>query len=222
MHIGLIGGIGPAATEFYYRALVRSHAAAGRRLELTIANADVNEMVANMDAGRPAAQAEIFARHIDQLRAGGCEAAAVTSMGGHFCIKALEPISSLPLINAIPVLDRHFAASGYRRVGILGSRQVMESKLYGITSVELIAPSPEDLPTAHATYVAMAAAASATEDQRRYFADQARKLVAAGAEAIVLGGTDLFLAFEGTAPDYPIIDSALVHADEIARVSMGR
>jgi aspartate racemase len=67
----------------------------------------------------------------------------------------------------------------------------------------------------------MAAAASATEAQRRYFADQAEKLVAAGAEAIVLGGTDLFLAFEGTTPDYPIIDSALVHADEIARVSMG-
>ena len=219
MHIGLIGGIGPAATEFYYRALVRSHAAAGRRLELTIANADVTEMVANMDAGRPDAQARVFARHIDQLRAGGCEAAAVTSMGGHFCIRDLDSISSLPLINAIPVLDRHFAASGYKRVGILGSRQVMESKLYGIASVEFIAP--DDLPTAHANYVAMAAAAAATQAQRDYFADQAQKLLAAGAEAIVLGGTDLFLAFEGTTPDYPIIDTALVHAEEIARVSMG-
>jgi aspartate racemase len=33
MHIGLIGGIGPAATEFYYRRLVRAFAAAGRKLE---------------------------------------------------------------------------------------------------------------------------------------------------------------------------------------------
>ena len=30
MHIGLIGGIGPAATEFYYRHLVRRHEAEGR------------------------------------------------------------------------------------------------------------------------------------------------------------------------------------------------
>ena len=39
MHIGLIGGIGPAATEFYYRGLTDRHAKSGTRLELTIANA---------------------------------------------------------------------------------------------------------------------------------------------------------------------------------------
>ena len=39
MHIGLIGGIGPAATEFYYRGLIDRHAKSGTRLELTIANA---------------------------------------------------------------------------------------------------------------------------------------------------------------------------------------
>ena len=44
MHIGLIGGIGPAATEFYYRALVKLYAQAERRLELTIVNADALEL----------------------------------------------------------------------------------------------------------------------------------------------------------------------------------
>jgi len=44
MHIGLIGGIGPAATDFYYRGLVDRHAAAGIPLECTIAHADVREM----------------------------------------------------------------------------------------------------------------------------------------------------------------------------------
>jgi aspartate/glutamate racemase len=28
MHIGLIGGIGPAATDYYYRGLIEGHAAA--------------------------------------------------------------------------------------------------------------------------------------------------------------------------------------------------
>jgi aspartate/glutamate racemase len=32
MHIGLIGGIGPAATDYYYRGLIEGHAAAGRAL----------------------------------------------------------------------------------------------------------------------------------------------------------------------------------------------
>jgi aspartate racemase len=37
MHLGLIGGIGPAATEHYYRGLVDRHARADTPLELTIA-----------------------------------------------------------------------------------------------------------------------------------------------------------------------------------------
>ena len=47
MHIGLIGGIGPAATEFYYRGLTDRHARAGTRLELTISNAEVRDLAQN-------------------------------------------------------------------------------------------------------------------------------------------------------------------------------
>ena len=62
MHIGLIGGIGPAATDFYYRGLIERHAASGIPLELTIAHADVREMSRNLNNKDPGRQAEIFAR----------------------------------------------------------------------------------------------------------------------------------------------------------------
>lgn len=48
MHIGLIGGIGPAATEFYYRGLIDRHAAAGTAPDLTIVHADVRVMARNL------------------------------------------------------------------------------------------------------------------------------------------------------------------------------
>jgi aspartate/glutamate racemase len=115
MHLGLIGGIGPAATEFYYRHLVRVHAAAGRPLELTIAPAEVRDLVQSMADGAP---------------------------------------------------DR--------------------SRLYG------------------------GLAAIGRELCRRQ-----------GAEAVVLAGTDLFLAFEGRDCGFPTIDSARVHIDALARASMG-
>jgi CelD/BcsL family acetyltransferase involved in cellulose biosynthesis len=51
MHVGLIGGIGPAATEFYYRGMTRAFAAAGRKLELTIVNAEVRDMTRTMADG---------------------------------------------------------------------------------------------------------------------------------------------------------------------------
>ena len=51
MRIGLIGGIGPAATELYYRGLVARHAAAAKPMELTIVHADVGEFSRNAAAG---------------------------------------------------------------------------------------------------------------------------------------------------------------------------
>ena len=61
MHIGLIGGIGPAATEYYYRGLIERHARSNTRLELTIAHADVRELVHNLANDDASRQAEVFA-----------------------------------------------------------------------------------------------------------------------------------------------------------------
>ncbi|MDZ4760190.1 MAG: aspartate/glutamate racemase family protein [Alphaproteobacteria bacterium] len=222
MHIGLIGGIGPAATAFYYRGLTRAFAAMGRKLELTIANAEVREMTRNMDARDPRAQAAIFAELIGRLKAAGAKAAAVTSMGGHFCIRELSDVSSLPLINAIPVLDQHFGTMGVKRIGLLGSRAVMESKFYGgVNSVEIVVPKGSDLDAVHERYVAMATAAVATDADRRFFLDAGKRLADEQCtDVVVLSGTDLFLAFEGASPGYRIADAAEIHIGAIVRAAM--
>ena len=221
MHIGLIGGIGPAATVFYYRALVELYATASKRLELTIVNADTREMLRHLEAGDPKAQAAVFARYIDRLKSAGCQAVALTSMGGHFCIKDLELISSLPLISAVSALEEHVTTLGVGRVGVLGTRAVMESGLYGVSAVDVVTLPEQDLPIAHATYIAMAIAGRVSDEQRTFFETAAGRLVDEhGAEAVVLGGTDLFLAFDK--PDYPyrLVDCAKVHAEAISRVGL--
>lgn len=221
MHVGLIGGIGPAATLVYYDALSRLCAAAGQRLHLTIANADTREMIANMEAGRPEAQAAIFAGYVAQLKAGGCEAVALTSMGGHFCVEPLKAISPLPIISAVPALDRAFAARGYSRVGVMGTRAAMGSGLYGVRSADVMAPAGEAFDAVHETYLAIAVAAAATPEQSAFFRAQGQALIDAGADVVILGGTDLSVAFREH-PGYSILDSALVHAEAIAQVAMDR
>ena len=67
MHIGLIGGIGPAATEFYYRGLTDRHAKSGTRLDLTIANAEVRDLAQNLADKDARKQAAIFADLISCL-----------------------------------------------------------------------------------------------------------------------------------------------------------
>ncbi len=214
MHIGLIGGIGPAATDFYYRGLIERHAASGIPLELTIAHADVREMSRNLTNRDPGRQAEIFA---------GAAAAAITSMGGHFCVKELAAISPLPILNAIPEVDAAITRSKLKKVGIIGTRTVMESGLYrGISSAEVVAPEGAERDEVHTAYVTMAEVGHVTDQQRRTFFTVGRRLCQErGAEAIMLGGTDMFLAFVGQQSPFPLIDCADIHVDAIYRKSAG-
>ena len=222
MHIGLIGGIGPAATEFYYRELVKRHKAAGRELELTITHASMDIYLGHLANDARETQAKLFLKHVEQLKAAGCEAAVVTSMAGHYCIEELIDISPIKIINAIPILDRYFAANGVRRIGLLGTDVVMGSRFYGgVTSAEIILPQGENFARVSDTYFALARTGICTDDQREYFFKMGQKMIDAGADAIVLAGTDLCLAFEGYEPGFPVIDSALVHVDAIFEASIG-
>ena len=223
MHIGLIGGIGPAATEFYYRGLVERHAASGAPLELTIAHADVRELSRNLVSNDARAQADVFVRLVRRLAAAGASAAAVTSMGGHFCIKELEAVSPLPILNAIPEVDAEIRRRSVKTVGIIGTRLVMESGLYGgITSAKIVRPQGAALDAVHDNYVAMAIAGRVTDAQRQVFFTIGQQLCREqGAEAVMLGGTDLFLAFAGQDCGFPVIDCADVHVEAIYRSSAG-
>jgi aspartate racemase len=84
VHIGLIGGIGPAATDLYYRGLVDRMKARKATFDLTIVHADAPTLVQNFEARRPEAQADIFLGLTERLATAGADFVAITSIGGHF------------------------------------------------------------------------------------------------------------------------------------------
>jgi aspartate racemase len=217
MHIGLIGGIGVAATEFYYRGLIARLERLGTALDLTIVHADVYELTQNAANGEPRKQAESFVRLIARLAAAGAGAAAVTSMTGHFCSRELEAVSPLPLINAIPEVDAALRRRNLKTVGILGTRTVMGSKIYGgISAAAVVLPQGDAFDLVHTNYVEMALAGRVTQAQREVFFSVGRRLCQEqGAEAVLLGGTDLCLAFQDRDCGFPVIDCADVHTDAI-------
>ncbi len=224
MHIGLIGGIGPAATEFYYRNLARAHMDAGNAMDLTIVHADMRDLIQNISDGAPEKQAQIFLGLTRRLQAAGAEAVAVTSMAGHFCIRELEALSPLPVINAIPEIEAALVYRGLRRIGLLGTRVVMQSYLYGgLSAVEVVLPQGNSFDAAHDAYVAMAIASRADDRQRELLFSVGKDLYAKqGAEVVLLAGTDMFLAFDGYDCGFPTIDSARAHIDALFRESVKR
>lgn len=217
MHIGLIGGIGPAATDLYYRNLVRSSAARGIALEMTIAHADAPTLVSNFNTKDHDAQAAIYRRLTERLATAGAGCVAVTSIGGHFCIDAFKAVSPLPVIDMLDSVPRRLAELGHRRVGILGTNTVMETGMYGrLDAFEVVPPPPARLQEVHDAYLAVAIPGKCTPDQRALFFEMGRGMVADhGAEVVLLAGTDLFLAFDDHECGFDVLDCALMHVEDI-------
>src|SRR5271165_6252978 len=78
MHIGLIGGIGPAATDFYYRRLTSTFASKKAALELTIVHADTPTLLGNLANKDAASQFAIFMKLTNRLAAAGADCVAIT------------------------------------------------------------------------------------------------------------------------------------------------
>lgn len=224
MHIGLIGGIGPAATDFYYRRLISEFAIRETPLELTIVHADTPTLLRHLSTNDHAAQVAIYVRLGARLKAAGAECVVVTSIAGHFCIEGFEAVSPLPVINVLPVVDRAILAGGWTRVGILGTRAVMESRMYGrIHAAQVVPPTGLQLDAVHDAYVSMAARGLVTDVQRAVFDDAVRELVEdAHVEAILLGGTDLALVYREGHTAFPLVDCAALHVDAIVKQATER
>jgi aspartate racemase len=222
MHIGLIGGIGPAATDFYYRRLISTFASKKAALDLTIVHADAPTLLGNLASNDAATQVPIYMKLTDRLAAAGAECVAITSVAGHFCIDAFKALSVLPVVDMISEVNRAIERRAFERIGILGTRTVMKTLLFGgVSRVEIVPPSGQDLEDVHQAYVAMAASGIVTADQRAVFAAVSKKLLKeSGVEAIMLGGTDLALAFNERDTEFPLIDCAGIHADAVAKLAM--
>src|SRR5215210_1164203 len=143
--LGLIGGLGPTATVYYYRGLIAAHAAAGRVPRMLIAHADV-------DHGRPLAEAgklDELARYlngfIDATALGGAEMAAIVAVTPHICTAQLTPLLKIPLIDMVSTVAEAVRARGLKRIALFGTRSTVESKMFGRLGVEVVMPTPHEI-----------------------------------------------------------------------------
>ncbi|MFA6965495.1 aspartate/glutamate racemase family protein [Bosea sp. (in: a-proteobacteria)] len=223
MHIGLIGGIGVAATIVYYQRLTAAAAARGvARLELTIAHGEIQELIRNNLADRREEQARAFLPLVQRLNDAGCDCIALSSLGAHFCLDELAALSPLPIVSAVAPLDAYFVEQGIKRIGLLGTRVVMRTRLYGQLARTDAITLDDEIEILGQTYQDVAVAGTSSSGQRERFLDAGRRMIAAGADAIVLAGTDLNLAFDGQDPGYRVIDALDVHVALLADLAAGR
>ncbi|MEM6554672.1 MAG: aspartate/glutamate racemase family protein [Pseudomonadota bacterium] len=219
MHIGLVGGIGPAATDLYYRRLISHAQASGVQLELTMAHADSSRLLANMSENAQDEQVEVYIKLAARLARAGAECMAITSISGHFCIDKFLPKAPIEVVDMTTVLRQRLKDRDIEKVGILGTRTVMETGIFGkLADTEIIAPAGREMDRVHDAYVELANAGVASKETRDVLFAAGRNLIeSAGVGAVLLAGTDLNIAFDGKDCGFRTVDCLEAHVSELVR-----
>jgi aspartate racemase len=213
----MIVGIGPAATDYYYRMIISEMRQRGKDLQLTMVHADAPTLLGNQTTENTTAQVRIYLELAHRLKAAGAQCIAITSIAGHFCSEAFSKTSPLPIIDMIGAVKTQLRSKKYERVGLIGTKGVMQTRFYGfLQDFDVVAPEDEMLHLVHDAYASMAASGRVTDAQRATFFEAGAGLVSKQAvEAVLLAGTDLVLAFKGHNPGFAYLDCAEAHAKTI-------
>jgi aspartate racemase len=212
--IGLIGGLGPAATVFYYQALVAEAGRRGEGLRLLVNHAEVAKV---LDLAARDARDELgdyLLRLMLELDSGGAEVLSVSAVTPHLAADYLRAAYADRFVDIVDVINARLV--GARRVVLLGTRRVMQSRLFGRLACETANLSDAELDQAHALYVSIVQAQAATPETTAALTAMARTLLyREGAASVVLAGSELSLIDPAAWGDLAVIDAGRLHVQAI-------
>jgi aspartate racemase len=227
--IGLVGGMSWHSTESYYRRI--NEQVAARRgghasARISLQSLDFSEVRACQQRGDWAASAELLAEAARRTVAGGADLVAICTNLMHKNFQAVEEAvggSATPvhIADAVAaVAERH----GWRTVGLLGPRWVMEETFYSDRlarhGISVVVPGEVDRAEVDRVVFEEITQGAFLESSRRRYVDVMRDLASRGADAVVLACTEIgLLVAESDAP-VPVIDSATAHADLLVDLAL--
>ncbi len=220
MKVGLIVGLAFRAGVFYYDQIVRKIVERDITPEIMLNHADagkVLKLVGERDKDKLGVYLGTLA---NELFAGGAELVAITAVAPHVAIEEIQRVALGPIVDVLGVVADGIAAAGLDRVAVFGNRAVIETDIFGaVPQTAVVRLSPGDVDRVHATYSDIALQGKCgTQPETDLLRAVARGLVdGRGTQAIVLAGTDLSSFYADTVPDYPFLDVARRHVDEIVR-----
>jgi aspartate racemase len=217
--IGLIGGLGPGATVLYYKQLAAAHAKQHLPLDLVMVHAETSRVFEYAGTDDREGLARYLSSFVDRLRLAGADFIVIPAVTPHLCIRELRVLSSLPVLNLFDSLAKELSSRSVKRVGVFGTRFVIESGLFRMADgVEIVQPPQDEIDYIHRAYLELAQTGEGSEAQYRGLTDVALKFCKRDhLDAIVFAGTDLSLIFNETNIQFPYIDCAALHIEAILK-----
>ena len=225
--IGMLGGMSWESTAVYYRLMNR--AVVERRgglhsAKMLMHSFDFGEIAVLQTADKWDEIGDRLIIAATGLAQAGADFLMICCNTQHLVAQEIEPAVRLPLLHIADPLGKAIAAKGIRRAGLIGTRYTMEKggviadRLTEKFGIDIVVPETEDRTEVHRIIFEELSRGQFLESSRAQLGAVMARLVARGAEGIILGCTELPMLVQPEDASVPTFDTTTLHA--LAAVDM--
>ena len=218
--IGLIGGMSWESTLPYYRQIneeVRARLGGLHSAKLILYSVDFHDVERLQEAGDWDAAGALLARTAVALQAAGADFLLLCTNTMHRVAAEIEAAVTIPLLHIADATATAVADSGHHTVGLLGTRFTMEEAFYRDRlqqhhGLRVVVPAAAARAAVHRIIYDELCRGIIRHESRELYRKVIDELAAQGAQAVILGCTEIALLVGADDSPLPLFDTAALHA----------
>jgi aspartate racemase len=226
--IGLIGGMSWESTVPYYRQIneaVKAKLGGLHSAKIILYSVDFHEIERLQHAGDWHAAGAQMASAAQALERAGADFLVLCTNTMHKVAPEIEAAVNIPLLHIADPTASAIRAAGINKVGLLGTRFTMEEDFYRARLIEqhgleVIIPPPADQEIIHRIIYDELCVGKVIDASRKQYQRIMQALVEHGAQAIILGCTEISLLVGAQDATVPLFDTTAMHAQAAAQRAM--
>ena len=225
--IGLIGGMSWESTVTYYEILNKETArilGGFHSSRILMYNVDFAELEENMSRGNWTENAKILSGAAKKLEAAGADFIVIATNTMHKLVPDIEKEISIPILHIADAAADSVKRDGISRVGLLGTKYTMTQDFIKdrlrSADLEVIVPNEKDIEFVNNVIFNELCVGSVLEPSRKEYQRIISDMKNRGAEAVILGCTEIGMLISDKDSVLPVYDTTIIHAKEAARRSI--
>ena len=213
--IGIIGGMSWESSAQYYTIInraVRERLGAPHSAKILMHSLDFGEVERLQHAREWEALGRMIGESARSLQAGGADLLIIATNTMHKLAPEVEAACDLPLLHIADPTAEAIKLQGFTKVGLLGTAFTMERDFYrgrleDRHGLEVLIPRHADRVEVHRIIYEELVNGSAREESREIYRAVIARLVDRGAEAVILGCTEIMLLVGQEDSEIPLFDT---------------
>jgi aspartate racemase len=226
--IGLIGGMSWESTIPYYRLInetIKRTLGGLNSAKLVLYSVNFHEIERLQHSGDWAAAGKLLADAARSLETAGADFLVICTNTMHKVAPEIEAAVSIPLLHIADPTANAIKQAGFTRVGLLGTRFTMEQDFYRQRLVEkhglsVLIPDQKNRDSVHRIIYEELCLGKILPESRNNYRTIMADLVQQGAEAIILGCTEISLLVSHQDSEVPLFDTTHIHAISAAQQAL--